>query len=876
MSGNVSSEQLEIINEFLQESRDMLDQLEPTIIELGQSCQDADCWETLSCANTDCQRHGQADARPCWLDAGYVEGGSQTCIHGSSEGDCRSCQVFQLINGNGQTMNAIFRLFHSMKGSAGFLELNNISRVAHAAESLLDLIRSGKIKMEPEHVTHLCKACDFSREAMDYVETDMTDENMAAAADEMAEQLALAASTALELAAAEVTPRQAPVQEAAESPLSPEDDLAMLISPEMVERFVQEADELLQNVELGLLAWDNGTPDVESIGALFRNVHSFKGNCGFFGYQAMEKLSHQMETVLDGVKSGEEDASKESAEILLSALDCLRTAVADLSQGGSGDIEGLDEQLAALNGLLTEQQGDAPSAGYGNDGNSRSDKGGESSSCAGQSSSDASGGAAPEREAKERQETNGGDSRLLGEILVEEGMVSSEAVEAAMETQRKPLGELLVEAGQTTKENVVKALDAQKKAPPQRAPEDKPKQAVVNRQDIRVDLSKLDDLINLIGEMVIAENMLLGSPDLEGLELDNFSKAAQQMSKLVRDLQEMAMLIRMVPVSGLFRRMIRLVHDLSVKSGKKVDLQLFGQETEVDKTVIEQITDPLVHLLRNSLDHGLETPEERVAAGKPEKGVVKLSACHQEGEVWITVEDDGRGLNRDKILAKARSKGLVTGSGEQMSDKEVFNLIFQPGFSTAEKITDVSGRGVGMDVVKQNLEKIKGKIEVQSRLGKGTRIHLRIPLTLAIIDGMLVRVGEAKCIVPLLAIREIFRPDPEAITIMPDGPQLVRVRDKFFPVKHLYKILQEKSDSPEVVEGVLIVLEYQDNNICLLVDEILGQQQTVIKGLSEYLGNVTVASGCTILGNGEVCLILDVASLTEGAGRARTAADASA
>jgi two-component system chemotaxis sensor kinase CheA len=876
MSGNVSSEQLEIINEFLQESRDMLDQLEPTIIELGQSCQDADCWETLSCGNTDCQRHGQADARPCWLDAGYVEGGSQTCIHGSSEGDCRSCQVFQLINGNGQTMNAIFRLFHSMKGSAGFLELNNISRVAHAAESLLDLIRSGKIKMEPEHVTHLCKACDFSREAMDYVETDMTDENMAAAADEMAEQLALAASTALELAAAEVTPRQAPVQEAAESPLSPEDDLAMLISPEMVERFVQEADELLQNVELGLLAWDNGPPDVESIGALFRNVHSFKGNCGFFGYQAMEKLSHQMETVLDGVKSGEEDASKESAEILLSALDCLRTAVADLSQGGCGDIEGLDEQLAALNGLLTEQQGDAPAAGSGNDGNSRSDKGGESSSCAGQSSSDASGGAAPEREAKERQETNGGDSRLLGEILVEEGMVSSEAVEAAIESQRKPLGELLVEAGQTTKEYVAKALDAQKKAPPQRAPEDKPKQAVVNRQDIRVDLSKLDDLINLIGEMVIAENMLLRSPDLEGLELDNFSKAAQQMSKIVRDLQEMAMLIRMIPVSGLFRRMIRLVHDLSVKSGKKVDLQLFGQETEVDKTVIEQITDPLVHLLRNSLDHGLETPEERVAAGKPEKGVVKLSACHQEGEVWITVEDDGRGLNRDKILAKARSKGLVTGSGEQMSDKEVFNLIFQPGFSTAEKITDVSGRGVGMDVVKQNLEKIKGKIEVQSRLGKGTRIHLRIPLTLAIIDGMLVRVGEAKCIVPLLAIREIFRPDPEAITIMPDGPQLVRVRDKFFPVKHLYNILQEKPDSPEIVDGVLIVLEYQDNNICLLVDEILGQQQTVIKGLSEYLGNVTVASGCTILGNGEVCLILDVASLTEGAGRARTVADASA
>jgi two-component system chemotaxis sensor kinase CheA len=866
MSSNISSEQLEIINEFLQESRDMLDQLEPTIIELGQSCQNADCWETLSCANSDCQRHGRTDARPCWLDTGYVEGGSQTCLHGSSEGDCRSCPVFQLINGNGQTMNAIFRLFHSMKGSAGFLELNNISRVAHAAESLLDLIRSGKIKMEPEHVTHLCRACDFAREAMDYVETDMTDENMAVAADEMSERLAQAASAAQELAAAKAAPRQAPAEEAVESPLSPEDDLAMLISPEMVERFVQEADELLQNVELGLLGWDNAPPDADSIGALFRNVHSFKGNCGFFGYQAMEKLSHQMETVLDAVKSGEETASKESAEILLASLDCLRTAVADLSEGGRGDIEGLDRQLAVLNGLLTEQKGGVSDTTPEDGGNCRSDEAGVV-----ESSSEDSTGTAPKAEAEEQEEAIGGDSRLLGEILVEEGVVSPEAVEAAKETQRKPLGELLVEAGQTTTENIAKALDAQKKAPPQRVQEEKPKQAVVNRQDIRVDLAKLDDLINLIGEMVIAENMLLGSPDLEGLELDNFSKAAQQMSKLVRDLQEMAMLIRMVPVSGLFRRMIRLVHDLSVKSGKKVDLQLFGQETEVDKTVIEQITDPLVHLLRNSLDHGLEAPMERVAAGKAEKGVVKLSACHQEGEVWITVEDDGRGLNREKILAKARSKGLVAGTGEQMSDKEVFNLIFQPGFSTAEKVTDVSGRGVGMDVVKQNLEKIKGKIEVHSRFGKGTRIHLRIPLTLAIIDGMLVRVGEAKCIVPLLAIREIFRPDPEAITVIPDGPQLVRVRDKFFPVKHLYKILQEKPDSPEIVDGVLIVLENQDNNICLLVDEIVGQQQTVIKGLSEYLGNVTVASGCTILGNGEVCLILDVATLTEGAGRARMA-----
>ena len=849
MSSDISSEQAEIINEFLQESRDMLDQLEPTIIELGQSCQNIDCWEAMSCNNSECQRHDQNVDHPCWLHTGFLENGQQSCIHCSSAEDCRSCAVFQAINGSGETMNAIFRLFHSMKGSAGFLELDNISRVAHAAESLLDLIRAGKVKMQAEHVSHLCNACDFARDAMETVEADLNDQAMADAADDIAAVLEQAANEALALAAAEpkveteaaeaVTPSEAP---------SIDDELAMLIGPEMVEKFVQEADELLQSVEEGLLAWNEAPLDEEAIGALFRNTHSFKGNCGFFGYRHMEQLSHQMETVLEVVKGGGTLHGEAPADHLLESLDLLRSAVADISQGGQGEIEGLDKELAKLEGLMTGEmppEDEAPLLGQ----------------------ILVEQGVVDEETIDEALQQQG---KPIGEILVEQGVASEEAVQGALDSQRKPLGEVLVDMGKADAKAVDQALKVQEKAAPQKAA--KAKQQAVVRQDIRVDLRKLDDLINLIGEMVIAENMLVRSPDLEGLELDNFNKASQHLSKIVRDLQEMAMIIRMIPVSGLFRRMIRLVHDLSVKSGKKVDLQLFGQETEVDKTVIEQISDPLVHLLRNSLDHGLETPDERVAAGKPEKGVVKLTAKHQEGEVWIIVEDDGRGLNREKILNKALSKGLVAGDGSQLSDKEVYNLIFHAGFSTADKITDVSGRGVGMDVVKQNLEKIKGKIEVTSKPGQGTRITLRIPLTLAIIDGMLVRVGETKCILPLLAIREIFRPTPDALTVMPDGLELVRVRDSFFPIKHLHKILQDKPDSEEIVDGVLVVLEYQDNNICLLVDEILGQQQTVIKGLTEYIGNVSVASGCTILGNGEVCLILDVAHLTEGAGRARQVA----
>lgn len=868
MSTDLLSEQAEIVNEFLLESREMLDQLEPTIVELGQSCQLVDCWVTKECTNDACHRHGRSVDTPCWLHTGYVEDGDQSCLHASSAEECRSCSVFQCINGHGETMNAIFRLFHSMKGSAGFLELNHIAHVAHAAESLLDLIRAGKIQMIPEHVQYLCQSCDFSREAMDYVEQELNDKGMEEAADYISELLAKAVQDALNsIRDGGVSGQSDSVENTGDAAVDGEGDLddlmQLLISPEMLERFVQEADELLQNVEQGLLAWSDDTLDAEGIAELYRNVHSFKGNSGFFSFSHMEKLTHQMESLLDIAKEGREFPNGSPAEALLGCLDALRGAVADVSQdGGKGVIEDLDTYLKQLARYVPEEDREPSWAGDG-----------------------ASAPRLPEEalRASVSQETlaslanesgessdAGRPSRLLGEILIEEGLASEDEIDAVIEEQRKPLGELLVARGKVQPEQLAKALEIQRGSNPVKSVSDaaqvvkpKPKQPVMNRQDIRVDLGKLDDLINLIGEMVIAENMLLRSPDIEGLELDNFNKAAQQMSKLVRDLQEMAMVIRMIPVSGLFRRMIRLVHDLSVKSGKKVDLQLFGQETEVDKTVIEQITDPLVHLLRNSLDHGLETPAERIANGKAEKGVVKLSARHQEGEVWIEVEDDGRGLNRDKILSKAISKGLVGGDGSHLTEKEIFNLIFQPGFSTADKVTDVSGRGVGMDVVKKNLEKIKGKIEVQSTLGHGSRITLRIPLTLAIIDGMLVRVGESRCIVPLLSIREIFRPTAGDITVMPDGMELAKVRECFHPVIYLDRLLEEPADYQSIEDGVLIVVEYQDKLLCLLVDEIIGQQQTVIKGLSDYIGNVRVASGCTILGNGQVCLILDVATLVE-------------
>jgi two-component system chemotaxis sensor kinase CheA len=806
MTIDIAADQIEIITEFVQESREMLDHLEPTIIELGQSCQATDCWSLLGCEQHACPRFGQQVAQPCWLDRGFLQSGDQTCIHAASEQDCKDCPAFRAVNGDPETMNAIFRLFHSMKGSAGFLELNNIAGVAHAAESLLDLVRSGQISLASEHIDYLCQSCDFARVSLDCVEESYQDHGMEAQAELIRLALESAIENAQLQARGEVTPAAA--GDPGSTGLEDLPSLEMLITPEMLERFCQEAEELLQNAEQDLLAFGEKQDDADALADLFRNMHSFKGNCGFFGFADMERLAHQMETVLEHLKDGHSLPDDNSADILLNVIDHLQTAVNDIGEGHNGRIPDLEQRLAEIQKLMPPK---------------------------------------------------------IGDLLTGEG-VPKEFVEAAATSQKKRLGEILVEQGKASPEQVNAALQKQQAARESSTPATRsssaPRGATVSRkQDIRVDLDKLDKLIDLIGEIVIAENMLIFNPDLKDLELENFNKAGQQMDKLIRELQEMAMIIRMIPISGLFRRMIRLVHDISAKAGKKVDLKLYGEDTEIDKTVIETIADPLVHLLRNSLDHGLETPEQRLASGKPEKGTIRLSACHEEGEIWITIEDDGRGLNREKILAKARERGMVAGDGADLNDKAVFNLIFQPGFSTAEKITDISGRGVGMDVVKQNLEKIKGSIDINSRPGQGTRINLRIPLTLGIIDGMLIRNGSTKCIIPLQAIREIFKPGTRQLTVTPDGGEYVRVRENFLSVLRLHEILHNEPDERPIESGILIVLEHQDQRICLLADEILGQQQTVIKGLSDYLGHVQVASGCTILGDGKVCNILDFGNL---------------
>ncbi len=383
---------------------------------------------------------------------------------------------------------------------------------------------------------------------------------------------------------------------------------------------------------------------------------------------------------------------------------------------------------------------------------------------------------------------------------------------------------------------------------------------------IRVGIDKIDSLINMVGELVITQSMLGElSRDFDISRLPKLLEGLEQLSQNTRELQENVMRIRMLPISFTFSRFPRLVHDLSRATGKKIELKLLGEQTELDKTVMEKIGDPMVHLVRNSLDHGIELPADRIAAGKDEMGTITLNAYHQGGNIVIQIIDDGRGLNRDKILAKAIEKGLVKES-DSLSDDQIYELIFRPGFSTADTITDISGRGVGMDVVRRNIQELNGTVEVESTPGEGSVFTIRLPLTLAILDGQLVRVGSHTYILPLISIIESIPRDMTMVHRVAGGADVLKLRNEYVPIIRLDKILHIPNVREEHDESLLVVVEGDNMKVALLVDDLLAQQQVVIKSLEENYKRVEGVSGATILGDGTVALILDISGLIKLAG----------
>jgi len=446
----------------------------------------------------------------------------------------------------------------------------------------------------------------------------------------------------------------------------------------------------------------------------------------------------------------------------------------------------------------------------------------------------------------------GGAAPVVAEAAAPAQAVSAAPTPAAAQTE--------VHAPAANEAAPAQAVSAAAAPAPTRPAAADHKPAVAAETSIRVGVEKVDQLINLVGELVITQAMLAQTAQaFDPVLNERLFAGLSQLTRNARDLQEAAMSIRMMPMDYVFNRFPRLVRDLAHKLGKQVELSTFGKSTELDKGLIERIIDPLTHLVRNSLDHGIELPEARVAAGKDATGQLLLSAAHQGGNIVIEVSDDGQGLNRDKILKKARERGLPV--SDNMTDDEINQLIFAPGFSTADQVTDVSGRGVGMDVVKQNIQSMGGYVEIQSQKGKGTTIRIVLPLTLAILDGMSVKTGEEVFILPLSCVAESLQPRPEDIKAVPGGGRLLKVRNEYLTLVPMYERFRITPSLPDPSEGIVVILDSEGKKIALQIDELVGQQQVVVKNLETNYRRVPGISGATILGDGSVALIVDVSAL---------------
>jgi len=710
-----------------------------------------------------------------------------------------------------ETINSIFRLFHSLKGGAGFLNLDTIKMVTHDAETLLDLFRKGKAQLASEHIDLMTRTCDFIRLLLNKVQSSDSDRGYESEAEQIAANIR---STINDLTALPLPPYPPPTAPPPPPPPESAPALTLEITPELSNQFVTEAFELLENAETALLELEKTPGHPELLDKAFRSLHSFKGNAGFLGYADLQGIAHKVESALDQIRSGEIEPQSDLFSLMLEILDFLRGGVEQIAQNKIPKIGGYQGILHLLEDTVNRyRKVESPTA-------------------------------------QPKIVIEGWDDITAAESLVQE---ITDTTLPAKETapphpEIKPIPQKLDTTAEKIPESKTPAADS-----------------ASQRQSIRVDITKLDILLDLVGELVIAEAMVSQNPFIRKAsdKTERLEKSLRQLDKITRDLQDVSTSIRMVPLAATFKKLIRLVRDLSQKAGKKVELEIIGEETEVDKTVIEQITDPLVHIIRNSIDHGIDFPQERTALGKPETGKITVEAKHIGGEVWISVADDGRGLNREKILAKALEKGIIEGDGSELSDEDVWQLIFAPGFSTADKVTEVSGRGVGMDVVKRNIENIRGKTDLKSKKDRGATVTLRIPLTLAIIDGMIVRLGKQLYIIPIIDIKETLRPVKSQITHMADGSEIINIRSHLLPVIRLNQLFGAEMNSQELTDGLIIVVENHYRSVCLFVDELVGQQQVVIKGLSAYLGNVGYVSGCTILGDGTVSLIVDISGICD-------------
>lgn len=652
--------------------------------------------------------------------------------------------------------------------------------------------------------------------------------------------------------------------------------------------FFEEAEELLADMEQHLLELDVDNPDIEQLNAIFRAAHSIKGGAGTFGFSVLQKTTHILENLLDHARKGELVLRAELVDTFLEAKDIMHEQLDAYRNEEAPNQEAYERICQVLQQIALEEIGqtlDAPVEA-----------------------------AAPVVQAEEPAKASVGQNQLIvallnvvekeRTLLVEEleqlgdvqsqsgdekcyevilsGDVSADDIEAVMCFIIEPEQiEIRVASGapavaqEEAKSTPPPAPVAPTPTPPapeaERPPAEakkapassaKSKKATAESSSIRVSVDKVDQIINLVGELIITQSMLDQTvSDLDDQSVGNSSlqNGMSLLQRNARDLQEAVMSIRMIPMEFVFSRFPRVVRDTAGKLGKEIELVTEGKSTELDKSLVERITDPLTHLVRNSLDHGIEMPDKREALGKPRIGKLVLSARHQGGNILIEVRDDGAGMDRERLLAKARENGLSV--SDTMSDEDVYQLIFAPGFSTAEAVTDVSGRGVGMDVVKRNIQGMGGRVEIQSKKGEGTNTRIVLPLTLAILDGMSIKVGGETFILPLSTVLESLQPTKGEMYAMAGDDVVLKVRDEYLPVIAIHEVLDVENAITDPTQSIAVIVQGEGRRYAMLVDELVGQQQVVVKNLEDNYRKVPGISAATILGDGSVALILDITGL---------------
>ena len=605
------------------------------------------------------------------------------------------------------------------------------------------------------------------------------DTGEAAAADDATESAASPAAVNTP-AAADTAPPSPPQDQ------DPEPGRRIDADPALLADFITEAHDHIHTAETGLLELENDPANAESLNTVFRACHTIKGVSGFLGLKEINKLSHSIENVMDQARRGELALQPGHIDLLLESFDCLKALVASLEQSMAGAAYEIPAVYASIMERLANPVAVSPV-----------------------------------------EIPSVPEGARLGDILVQKGAVSEQEISAAAQAQEsgdhRKLGEILIEKGAASPRDVAAALAGQAAS----------RQSSRHIEEtVRVPVERLDQLVDAIGEAVIAQSMLIADPAIAAMRNSALEKKAANAALIMRKVQELSMSLRMVSIRSTFQKMARLVRDLAKKSGKEVDFFTEGEDTELDKSVVENIGDPLIHMLRNAIDHGIEdSVDERVRLGKPARARVSLRAFHRAGNIYVEVSDDGRGLDREAILAKAIKQGLCA-EADKLSDQDIYQFIFRPGFSTAKKVTDVSGRGVGMDVVRKNIQALRGSVEIHTEKGKGSTFSIRLPLTLAIIDGMIVKVGGETYILPTLSIVESIRPQPGQVETILNKGEILRVRESHVRLVRAGSLLNRHESKTDATEGIAIIAEDMlGRRIALLVDEIVGQQQVVIKNI---------------------------------------------